>query len=92
MEISGFSAMDRDPNRPVPQGARALRCLAMADLEGFRERCDLLAEELADAALELLRQAVGGDDEAARTEKRVTRARRAVEKASGLLSGSERLA
>ena len=67
----------------------------MADLEGLRVKCDLLAEELADAALELLREAVDGDEEAGRTEKRVTRARRAVEKAAGLLSageGSERLA
>ena len=67
----------------------------MADLEGLREKCDLLAEELADAALDLLREAVDGDEEAGRTEKRVTRARRAVEKAAGLLSateGSERLA
>lgn len=60
----------------------------MADLDGLREKCDLLSEELTDVALELLRQAVDGDEEAARTEKRVTRARRAVEKASGLLAGS----
>ena len=58
----------------------------MADLEGLRERCDLLAEDLADAALDLLRQAVDGDEDAGRVEKRVTRARRAVEKASGLLA------
>ena len=64
----------------------------MADLDGLREKCEGLAEELADASLELLREAVDGDDEAARTEKRVTRARRAVEKAAGLLSASERLA
>jgi len=64
----------------------------VADLEGLRMRCELLAEDLADAALDLLREAVGGDEEAARTEKRVTRARRAVEKAAGLLSGSEGLA
>ena len=57
----------------------------MADLDSLKERCDLLAEELADAALELLREAVDGDAEAARTEKRVTRARRAVEKAAALL-------
>ena len=57
----------------------------MADLDSLKERCDLLAEELADVALELLREAVDGDEEAARTEKRVTRARRAVEKAAGLL-------
>jgi len=64
----------------------------VADLEGLRMRCELLAEDLADAALDLLREAVGGDEEAARLEKRVTRARRAVEKAAGLLSGSEGLA
>ena len=57
----------------------------MADLESLKERCDVLAEELADVALELLREAVDGDEDAARTEKRVTRARRAVEKAAGLL-------
>ena len=64
----------------------------MADLDRLRTRCEQLAEELADAALELLREAVEGDEDAGRTEKRVTRARRAVEKAAGLLSGSERLA
>ena len=60
----------------------------MADLEGLRAKCEQLAEELADAALELLREAVDGDDGAGQTEKRVTRARRAVEKAAGLLAGS----
>ncbi len=59
----------------------------MADLDTLRSRCDALAEELADAALVLLREAVEGDADAARTEKRVTRARRAVEKASALLAG-----
>lgn len=58
----------------------------MPDLDGLKERCDLLAEDLADAALDLLRQAVDGDEEAGRVEKRVTRARRAVEKAAGLLA------
>jgi len=64
----------------------------VADLESLRTRCDQLAEDLADVALDLLREGVGGDEMAARTEKRVTRARRAVEKAAGLLSGSEGLA
>ncbi len=64
----------------------------MADIEALRERCELLAEELADTALDLLRDAVDGDEEAAATEKRVTRARRSVEKAAALLGGSERLA
>lgn len=57
----------------------------MADLESLRQRCGALAEELADVSLDLLRAAVDGNDEAARTEKRVTRARRAVEKAAALL-------
>ena len=61
----------------------------MADLDLLRERCQALAEELADAALDLLREAVDGDEDAARTEKRVTRARRAVEKAAGLLGGRD---
>jgi len=64
----------------------------MADLDALRHRCEALAEELADAALDLLGQAVDGDEEAGRIEKRVTRARRSVEKAAALLSGSERLA
>jgi len=59
----------------------------MADLDALRAKCDALAEELADAALDLLREAVEGDEESARTEKRVTRARRALEKAASLLAG-----
>ena len=59
----------------------------MADLDRLREKCELLAEELADAALELLREAVEGDAGAGPLEKRVTRARRSVEKAAGLLGG-----
>jgi len=61
---------------------------AMPDLDGLRDRLDALAEDLADAALDLLKQAVHGDDEAKTVEKRVTRARRAVEKASHLLAGA----
>ena len=60
----------------------------MADLEALRERLDVLAEDLAEAALDLLKQAVHGDEEAKAVEKRVTRARRSVEKASHLLAGS----
>jgi len=60
-------------------------------IELIRERLDDLAEELADVALDLLREAVeggpDGDAAAARDEeRRVTRARRAVEKASVLLT------
>jgi hypothetical protein len=61
----------------------------MADLDALRDRCDALAEDLADAALDLVRAALHGDDSAKVVEKRVTRARRAVEKASHLLAGAE---
>jgi predicted kinase len=59
----------------------------MADLDALRDRLDSLAEDLSDASLDLLKAALHGDDGAKALEKRVTRARRAVEKASHLLAG-----
>jgi len=81
METSGLDAMPADPTW-------AYYPLVMADLDALRAKCDSLTEELADAALDLLREAVEGDEESARTEKRVTRARRSVEKAAALLGGT----
>ncbi len=49
-------------------------------VEDVRDRLDGLAEELADLAIEALRERDGD------RERRYTRARRAVEKASHLLS------
>jgi len=58
-----------------------------ADVEHIRERLTTIAEELADVALVQLRATVeDGDADAARAEKKVTRARRAVEKAVMLLA------
>jgi len=51
----------------------------------MRERLDGIAEELADLALDRLRAAVDGDAGAGAEERRITRARRAVEKAANLL-------
>ena len=51
----------------------------------MRERLDAMAEELADLALDRLRAAVVGDAGAGAEERRITRARRAVEKAANLL-------
>jgi hypothetical protein len=55
----------------------------------LRDRLAGIAEELGDLALERLRSAVDGDDgdraAAVTDEKRLTRARRAVEKAVNLL-------
>ena len=55
------------------------------DLDHLRERLEGIAEELADVALDRLRAAVDGDQGAAAEERRLTRARRAVEKAAALL-------
>jgi hypothetical protein len=55
------------------------------DLDQLRERLDGIAEELADLAIARLRAAVEGDAGAAAEERRLTRARRAVEKAANLL-------
>jgi len=63
-------------------------------LDDLAGRLDGLAEELADAALDRLRQiaeSVGAGEEPdpglSAEERRITRARRAVEKASALLGG-----
>ena len=55
------------------------------DLDQLRERLDGIAEELADLAIDRLRSAVDGDAGAAAEERRITWARRAVEKAAHLL-------
>jgi hypothetical protein len=65
-----------------------------ADLADIAERLSGIGDELADLALDRLREAansvrVGGDPDPAVTaeERRITRARRSVEKAVVLLSG-----
>ena len=55
------------------------------DVGHLRERLEGIAEELADLAIDRLRAAVEGDGDAAAEERRLTRARRAVEKAAALL-------
>ncbi|HEY2811867.1 MAG TPA: hypothetical protein VGJ03_00240 [Acidimicrobiales bacterium] len=58
----------------------------MADLPDIRSRLEGIAEELADLALDLLREAVEqGSGTRPELEKRLTRARAAVEKAAHLL-------
>jgi len=52
------------------------------------DRLDAIAEDLADLALDELRQALDrGEDNRPAAEKRLTQARRSVEKASHLLRG-----
>ena len=66
----------------------------MADLDDLAVRLGSIAEDLADAALDRLRQnadtiRAGGEPDPALVaeEKRITRARRSVEKAAGLIGG-----
>ena len=62
----------------------------MADVDGIRERLEAIAEELADLAMEALRAAVeAGEEKRPADERRLTQARRAVEKAAGLLKQGE---
>ena len=60
------------------------------DYEDLRQRLEGIAEEIADLALDRLRAGVEGNVDAVGDERRLTRARRAVEKASYLLSDGER--
>lgn len=76
----------------TPRAASARHLAAMgADVEDLRDRLQAMAEELADLALERLRAAVDGDAPgAAAEERRLTRARRAVEKAVAVLAEADR--
>ena len=60
----------------------------MADLEVLQERLRDLADELADAAMEALREAIEAGEGRPQLERRLTQARRAVERAVHLLEGA----
>lgn len=61
----------------------------MATTDDLADRLDAIAEELTEQVLEVLRAGATGDDDAAAAakveERRLSRARRAVEKAAHLL-------
>jgi hypothetical protein len=57
------------------------------EFDDIRKRLDSIAEELADLAIERLRESIdAGGNELPVDERRLTRARRAVEKAAALLA------
>ena len=61
------------------------------EFEEIRGRLEAIAEELADLAISRLRESIdAGDHELPVDEKRLTRARRAVQKAAHLLEEPER--
>jgi len=66
---------------------------AADDLSDLAAQLSVIAESLADVALDRLRAATDPDDPdpkgAEALERRVTRARRAVERAVGILEGGE---
>ena len=56
------------------------------EFDDIRQRLETIAEELADLAIERLRESIdAGGHELPVDERRLTRARRAVEKAIGIL-------
>jgi hypothetical protein len=57
------------------------------ELQDIRRRLEAISEELADLALERLRESIdAGGTELPLDERRMTRARRAVERAAGILA------
>ena len=62
----------------------------MADLEGIVERLQAISEELADAGIDTLREAIAeGASKRPDRERRIAQARRAVEKAMASLQAAE---
>jgi predicted ABC-type ATPase len=60
------------------------------EFEDIRQRLDQIAEELADLAMIRLRESIdAGGHELPVDERRLTRARRAVEKAASILRESD---
>ena len=57
------------------------------EFQDIRERLEAIAEELSDLAIERLRESIdAGGNELPVDERRLTRARRAVEKAAAILA------
>ena len=60
-------------------------------LDAIRDQLRVISEDLADIAIEALREAIDDKDFSGKrpeVEKRVSRARRAVDKAAGILNES----
>lgn len=76
-----------DATVPVGPMARRGGDEVAGEFDDIRGRLETIAEELTDLAIERLRDSIdAGGTELPVDEKRITRARRAVEKAIGLLS------
>ena len=60
----------------------------MTDFADLAQRLEAIAEELADAAMDVLREAIERGEKKPARERQLTAARRAVEKAARLVEGS----
>jgi hypothetical protein len=58
----------------------------MADRDDIRSRLEQISEELADLALDALREAIDAGEKKSENERTLTRARNAVDKAAHLLA------
>ncbi len=62
------------------------------EFDDIRQRLETISEEIADLAIERLRESIdAGGTELPVDERRLTRARRAVDKAMGILSDPDEL-
>ncbi|MGH9209717.1 MAG: hypothetical protein ACRD2C_03445 [Acidimicrobiales bacterium] len=62
------------------------------EFDDIRQRLETISEEIADLAIERLRESIdAGGTELPVDERRLTRARRAVDKAVGILSDPDEL-
>jgi hypothetical protein len=87
-------SLRREPHGAHALGRRAATLVSMVDLDDVREQLRTAADGLADAAMDTLRAAMRSRDqdeinELRAKEKRLTRARRSVEKAVSLLDGRD---
>ncbi len=68
------------------RSSSSTKLCAVADVDDIRNRLEGIAEELADLALDALREAVEAGEKKSERERTLTRARNAVEKAAHLLA------
>ena len=86
MSATPWRSWPRPSEKIRPRPGSESRWAMPGEFDEIRSRLEAIAEELADLAIERLRESIDvGGDELPVDERRLTRARRAVEKAAYLL-------
>ncbi len=91
IEATAYARQAASRASALPENTADTLGVVQDDLEHLADRLDSVAEELAELGISALRAALednDGDGSRPEVEKRITRARRSVEKASVLLRGS----